>query len=285
MIRSETLPKRDRVLEILASLDGAVVAFSGGVDSTLLLQLAVLALGDRCVALTAVSPSLSAREREEARELAAALGVGHVWKNSRELDREGFRTNPTNRCYFCKSELFDLCFAEAAALGFPTVVYGATADDVGDHRPGMVAARERGARAPLLEAGLGKAEIRELSRAAGLPTHDKPAMACLSSRFPYGTAITEERLGRVEAAEEVLRRRGFREVRVRFHDDVARIELGATEWTRLADPELRAAVAGEIRRTGFRFVSLDLEGFASGRMNRPASASPASDEAWSGTGG
>ena len=285
MILAETVRKRDRALQILGALDGAVVAFSGGVDSTLLLKLAVQALGERCVALTAVSPSLSAREREEARKLAGSLGVRHVWADSRELDREGFRSNPTHRCYFCKSELFDLCFADAAARGFGAVVYGATADDVGDHRPGMVAARERGARAPLLEAGLGKEEIRALSREAGLPTHDKPAMACLSSRFPYGTAITEERLGRVEAAEEVLRSRGFRDVRVRFHDDVARIEVGAPEWNRLADPELRATIAREIRGTGFRFVSLDLEGFASGRMNRPAAVSPASDEAWSGTGG
>jgi len=266
--------KEHRVLEILRSLGGTVVAFSGGVDSTLLLSLAQEALGDRCVALTAVSPSLPERERSEARDLARDMGVRHLWLESAELDRPGFVENPTNRCYFCKSELFDLCFDTAAKLDLPTVIYGATTDDLGDHRPGMGAARERGARAPLLEAELGKEEIRLLSRRRGLRTWNKPAMACLSSRFPYGTAIDEEKLGRVEQAEDVLHAEGFRNLRVRFHGDVARVELARDEWLRLTDPETRDRVAAAIREAGFRYVALDLEPFRSGRLNEGAPEDP-----------
>jgi uncharacterized protein len=244
-----------------------VVAFSGGVDSALLLKLAHEALGSRCVALTAVSPSLPERERADARAIAGNIGAEHLWIETNELDRPGFAENPTNRCYFCKSELFEHCFEASERLGLPTVLYGATADDVGDHRPGMAAARERGARAPLLEVGLGKEEIRALSRHLGLATWNKPAMACLSSRFPYGTSIDAERLGRVERAEEALRREGFRELRVRFHDDVARIEVAREEWLRLTEPELRDRVAAAIREAGFRYVALDLEPFRSGRLN------------------
>ncbi len=272
MIGTELTGKHQAALDILRSLGGAVVAFSAGVDSTLLLRLAKDALGNRCVALTAVSPSLPARERVEAEALSAAIGVPHIWRESHELERPGFAENPTNRCYYCKSELFDLCFEDAERLGFETVVYGATVDDLGDHRPGMAAARQRDARAPLLEAGLGKDEIRALSRELGLPTWNKPAMACLSSRFPYGTAIDAQRLGRVERAEEALRCEGFRELRVRFHEDIARVELGRAEWLRLSDPATRERVAQAIRAAGFRFVALDLEPFRSGRLNEGAAA-------------
>ena len=267
MIGPELIAKQDDALRILRSLGGAVVAFSAGVDSTLLLRLAREALGDRCVALTALSPSLPARERVQAEALAAAIGARHILRDSHELERPAFAANPVDRCYSCKSELFDLCFAEAARLGLEAVVYGATADDLGDHRPGMAAARERGARAPLLEAGLGKEEIRTLSRELDLPTWDKPAMACLSSRFPYGTPIDAEKLGRVERAEEALREEGFHELRVRFHGEIARVELGSQEWHRLRAPARRERIARAVREAGFRFVALDLEPFRSGRLN------------------
>ncbi len=280
MIGSALATKERRALDILRSLEGAVVAFSGGVDSTLLLSLAREALGDRCVALTAVSPSLPAREREEARELARDLGARHLWLESAELDRPGFADNPTNRCYFCKSELFDLCFDTADRLTLPAVVYGATADDLGDHRPGMGAARERGARAPLLEADLGKDEIRALSRHRGLRTWNKPAMACLSSRFPYGTSIDAERLEQVEKAEDALHAEGFRNLRVRYHGEVARVELARDEWLRLTDPETRDRVAAAIRAAGFRYVALDLEPFRSGRLNETVlGADPSPEDA------
>jgi uncharacterized protein len=219
------------------------------------------------VALTTVSASFPTRERREAESLAREIGVLHLQVESQELQRDGFAENPPNRCYFCKDELFEICFLVAEERKLPAVVFGATVDDLGDHRPGMISARERGVRAPLLEAGLGKDEIRALSRSLNLRTWNKPAMPCLSSRFPYGTPITAERLGRVERAEDVLLREGFREVRVRFHKDVARLELGEAEWHRLADPGLRQRVATGIREAGFRYVTLDLAGFRSGRLN------------------
>jgi uncharacterized protein len=259
--------KTERVRDILRSLEGAVVAFSGGVDSTLLLCLAQEVLGDRCVAVTAISPSLSAKERQEAVDLARRIGAKHREIESRELDRPGYSANSSARCYFCKSELFDLCGRIAGELEFPFVIYGATHDDLADHRPGMRAARQRGVRAPLLEAGLGKEEIRSLSRSFGLPTWNKPALACLASRIPTGTPVTLERLLRVERAEEALRREGFLEVRVRFHEDVARIELGGEEWGRLADATLRERVDRGIREAGFRFVALDLLPYRSGRLH------------------
>jgi len=272
--------KQRAALEILQSLEGAVVAFSGGVDSTLLLHLAHQALGEKCVALTTISPSLPLRERQEAQSLAHRIGVAHELVESRELDRPGFAANASNRCYFCKSELFDHCFASASRHGFSTVVYGATRDDLGDHRPGMAAARERGARAPLLEANLGKEEIRDLSRELGLSTWDKPAMACLSSRFPYGTRISAARLARVEGAEEVLHREGFRRFRVRYHGEVARVEADPEAWSLLGDPERRARITAGILAAGFRFVTLDLEPFRSGRLNEgevDASSGPHGD--------
>jgi pyridinium-3,5-biscarboxylic acid mononucleotide sulfurtransferase len=266
MVGSALHDKAESARRILRELEGAAVAFSGGVDSTLLLFLARQALGDRCVAVTAVSPSLSERERRDAAALASRIGVRHLEMASHELARPGYAANGPLRCYFCKSELFDLCFQAAHELGLAQVVYGATRDDLGEHRPGMNAARERGVRAPLLEADLGKEEIRALSREFDLPTADKPALACLASRIPFGTAVTEERLRQVETAEEVLRREGFHDVRVRFHGEVARIEVGAEEWLRLADPELRHRIAGDMQRAGFRFVALDLLPFQSGRL-------------------
>jgi pyridinium-3,5-biscarboxylic acid mononucleotide sulfurtransferase len=266
MVDVTVMNKADHAQRILRELEGAVVAFSGGVDSTLLLWLARESLGDRCVAVTAVSPSLPERERRDAADLARRLGARHLEIASHELDRPEYAANGPARCYHCKTELFEICVRTARDLGLPSVVYGATRDDVGDYRPGMNAARERGVRAPLLEAGLGKDEIRALSRAFDLPTSGKPALACLASRIPFGTPVSGERLRRIEAAEELLRDLGFLEVRVRFHGEVARIEVGASEWNRFSDPELRRKIAQGVRNAGFRFVALDVEPFRSGRL-------------------
>jgi pyridinium-3,5-biscarboxylic acid mononucleotide sulfurtransferase len=266
MVDLALLNKADEARRILRELDRVVVAFSGGVDSTLLLHLAQESLGDRCVAVTAVSPSLSGRERREAARLARHIGARHLEIESHELDRPDYAANGPTRCYHCKTELFEICFKTARDLGFSSVVYGATRDDVGEYRPGMNAARERGVRAPLLEAEMGKADIRALSDALDLPTADKPALACLASRIPFGTPVSEDRLLRVERAEDALRDLGFHDVRVRFHGEVARIEVGVAEWNRLLDPELRRQIAKHVREAGFRFVALDLEPFRSGRL-------------------
>ena len=266
MVDVVVLNKADEARRILRELDTVVVAFSGGVDSTLLLRLAQDSLGERCVAVTAVSASLSDRERRDAVDLAARIGARHLEIDSHELERPDYAANGPARCYHCKSELFDICFQTARNLGFSSVVYGATRDDLGEYRPGMNAAKERGVRALLLEAGLGKAEIRALSRLFDLPTADKPALACLASRIPFGTPVSEDRLRQIELAENALHDLGFREVRVRYHGDVARIEVGAGEWDRLLDAELRRHLALRVRDAGFRFVALDMEPFRSGRL-------------------
>jgi pyridinium-3,5-biscarboxylic acid mononucleotide sulfurtransferase len=250
-----------------------VVAFSGGVDSTLLLALAREALGvERTVAVTARSESLAEDERAACERIAAALGVRLVQLVTREMERAGYRENGADRCYHCKTELFERI--EEAALareGARVVAYGATADDVGDHRPGMRAAREHGVIAPLLDAGLTKVEIRALSSELGLETWDKPAQPCLASRIPYGQAVTEPKLRRIDQAEALLRGLGLRELRVRHHGEeheaLARIEVPLAALARLTDDGVREAVARGLRAIGFRYVTLDLEGFTSGRMN------------------
>lgn len=273
----ESLPYEQSVAERLhAALPGAgrlAVAFSGGVDSTLLLALAVRTLGpDRVLAVTARSDSLARDELGQCRALAERLGARLVVLETREMERAGYRANGPDRCYHCKSELFDVIDAEVAAREeIVAVAYGATADDASDHRPGAEAAREHAVCAPLAEAGLGKAEIRALSRALDLPTWDKPAMPCLASRIPYGQAVTPEALARIEAGERLLRELGFRELRVRHHQEgeapLARVEVPAEDLPRLLAPGVRDRLIAGLRACGFAYVTCDLEGFRSGRLN------------------
>jgi uncharacterized protein len=264
-VRDAVDEKHERLRAAVRGYGSALVAFSGGADSALVLKIAVDELGSRARALTAVSETMARREVDACRAFAAELGAALDLVESHELERPGFAHNPTDRCYHCKAELMEIARPHADRLGLAEVLLGTNLDDLGDHRPGLAAARERGARQPLVEAGLSKAEVRELSRRLGLSTWDKPQLACLSSRFPYGTEITPERLGRVDRFEEGLHDLGFRQLRVRFHDDVARLELEEHELGRAL--ELRARIVALGKDCGFRYVTVDLAGFRSGSMN------------------
>lgn len=261
------------IRNIISSIGPMAVGFSAGVDSTLLLKLAHDVLGDRVVAVTTVSATLPASEREEAARLAGFIGARHRFVESDETSDPRYLANTNRRCYFCKSELFRILREEADRLGLGAIAYGAQRDDLGEFRPGMEAARESGARAPLLEAGLGKGEIRRLSRNLGLPTWDKPAMACLSSRIPHGTAIDVDDLARVEQAEEAVRSLGFRLFRVRAMGNHARVEIAREEMPRLEDRTLRDSLLRSVRDSGYAEVILDPEGYrAGGGASFPARA-------------
>lgn len=260
-------PRLDAMRAAIRGLGSALVAFSGGVDSTFLLQIAVEQLGEKAVALTALSASVAPDERAEAEALAQRIGARHVLVESKELDDPRYAANPSNRCYFCKNELFTLTEAKRAELGLAAVLDGFNADDKKDHRPGHQAAREHRVVSPLADAGLTKQEIRAWSHRLGLPTWDKPQMPCLASRLPYGTQVTVERLNKVGAAEKAVRGLGFVNFRVRYHGDVARLEVAAEELPRLFDPPTREAVNRAIRGAGFEYVAVDLEPFRSGRLN------------------
>lgn len=260
---SDWTAKEARLRDALAAHDGLVVAFSGGVDSTYLLAVAVEALGERCVAATAVSPSLAPSEREEARALARRLGVRHVEVETFEQDRPGYVANAADRCYHCKTELFERLAPLVARYG--AVAVGTIVDDLGDHRPGQRAARERGVLTPLADAGLTKADVRAASRQRGLSTAEKPAQACLASRVAYGLEVTPERLSRIADAEQWLREQGFRELRVRDHGDIARVEVPRDYLARLV--AMAEELDCHLRALGWRFVTIDAGGLRSGSMN------------------
>jgi pyridinium-3,5-biscarboxylic acid mononucleotide sulfurtransferase len=258
--------KEQALCDTLASLRSVIVAYSGGVDSAYLALVASRTLGDRAVAVTADSPSYPERHRQMAAQIAQQFGLRHEIIHTSELERPEYRANPTNRCYYCKHELYTH-LSRLAADRHAIVVDGNNADDRGDYRPGREAAREFGVRSPLDEVNLTKDEIRELSKQAGLPTWDEPASACLSSRIPYHTEVTDEKLRMIERAEQALRTLGFRVCRVRHHDELARVEIARAEMPRAAEPEMASAIVRELKTIGYRYVSLDLQGYRTGSLN------------------
>lgn len=259
--------KADCLRRILSECESVLVAFSGGVDSAYLAVTAAQVLGDRALAVTADSPSYPDAHRQLALRVAHDFSLRHEIVHTTELDRPEYRANPANRCYYCKDELYGQLQIVAHDRGLSVVVDGNNADDRGDYRPGRQAAREHGVRSPLDEAGLTKVEIRELSRLQGMETWDEPASACLSSRIPYGHAVTDDKLRQIEQAEAILRGLGFRVFRVRHHDDVARLEIARSEMAHALDPDVNAAIVSELKALGYQYVSLDLQGYRLGSLN------------------
>lgn len=266
-VSSEAAAKEDSLRALLRATGGVVVAYSGGVDSSYVAYLATNELGERALCMTGESPSLAESQRGEAATLAERFGFRHEFIQTDELADARYQANAGDRCYFCKSELYTKLVPLAAERGLTTVVDGSTTDDLGDYRPGRAATVERGVRSPLIEVGMSKREVRELSRRAGLPTWDKPASPCLSSRIAYGTPVTIGRLRTVDRGEEVMREMGFREFRVRHHDQIVRLEIARTEFDRALNAEVVDELAKRFRALGFRYVTLDLHGYRTGAMN------------------
>jgi pyridinium-3,5-biscarboxylic acid mononucleotide sulfurtransferase len=252
---------------LLRDMGSALVCYSGGIDSALVLAVAHEQLADHAVGLTAVSPSLAASERQGAESLARQIGARHEFVDSHELDRPGYAANGPDRCFHCKSELYDLARRRVGELGFANILNGTNNDDLGDYRPGLEAARHAGVRSPLVELGFDKASVRAVAQLLGLPIWNKPASACLSSRIPYGTAVTSERLAQIGAFEHDLQSLGFGQARVRWHGKIARLELALAELPRALDPSIRSQLVTAGKRHGFNYVTLDLEGYRVGSHN------------------
>ncbi len=263
----ESLKKQDVLFDILRSMGQVMVAYSGGTDSAYLAWAAGKALGENALAVTADSASIPESHKRDAEEFVERYHLRHQYIETLEFENPDYVKNDSNRCFHCKDELFTQLKAIGEKLGFDNIVYGVNVDDTGDFRPGHRAAKEHGVRAPLLEAELTKAEIRELSKREGLPTWDRPAAACLSSRIPYGTEVTKERIQVVENGEEALKDLGFRVFRVRYHDELVRVEVGADELPRALDPDMAQRLTTIFKGLGFKYVTLDLEGYRQGSLN------------------